>query len=53
MDSDLNKLRDLVDSVWNAATDSGQVPDTRWADEIINAWKKRHESLPTKGADHG
>lgn len=35
-----NKFRNLVDDVWRAATDSTQVPDSRWADAIIDEWAK-------------
>jgi hypothetical protein len=35
-----NKFRNLVDDVWQAATDSKQVPDHRWADAIIDKWAK-------------
>ena len=34
------KFRNLVDDVWQAATDSQQVPDSRWADDIIDKWAK-------------
>lgn len=30
-----NKLRELVDLVWNTATESTEVPSTKWADELI------------------
>lgn len=40
-----NMLRDLVDMVWNQATESEQVPSTHWADEIIGNWKKAHPAL--------
>lgn len=33
-------LRELVDLVWNEATESQQVPSTEWADRIISAWRK-------------
>lgn len=29
------KLRELVDLVWNTATESTEVPSTKWADELI------------------
>lgn len=29
------KLRELVDVVWNTATESTEVPSTKWADELI------------------
>lgn len=33
-------LRRLVDLVWNAVTESEEVPSTEWADRIINEWIK-------------
>lgn len=30
-----HKLRELVDLVWNTATESTEVPSTEWADELI------------------
>ena len=30
-----HKLRELVDLVWNTATESTEVPSTKWADELI------------------
>lgn len=33
-----NRLRTLIDNVWNEATESPEVPDTRWADRIIDKW---------------
>lgn len=33
-----NRLRTLVDNVWNEATESPEVPDARCADRIIDKW---------------
>ncbi|MGE8629498.1 hypothetical protein [Achromobacter denitrificans] len=33
---DRQRLRDLVDVVWNEATESTAVPDTQWADRLID-----------------
>ena len=30
-----HKVRELVDLVWNTATESTEVPSTKWADELI------------------
>jgi len=35
LDFKQNKLRELVDLVWNTATESTEVPSTKWADELI------------------
>ncbi|MGY6271053.1 hypothetical protein ACXIUT_15280 [Achromobacter denitrificans] len=40
---DRQRLRDLVDVVWNEATESTAVPDTPWADRMID---KVFSSLP-------
>jgi hypothetical protein len=34
------RFRSLIDSAWQAATDSKQVPDNRWADHLIDNWAK-------------
>lgn len=39
----LPALRDLVDRVWNEATESEQVPSTEWADRIIKQWVDAHQ----------
>lgn len=39
----LPALRDLVDRVWNEATESEQVPSTDWADRIITKWIDSHQ----------
>jgi hypothetical protein len=33
-----NHLRNLVDDVWQEATESKEVPDYRWSDRIIDKW---------------
>lgn len=35
LDFKQNKLRELVDLVWNTATESTEVPSTKWSDELI------------------
>jgi hypothetical protein len=50
-----NRLRSLIDDAWNAATESEQVPSTKWADEIIDKWLAEsplNERRPDRGMSH-
>lgn len=38
---DREALRDLVDIVWNEATESTAVPSTKWANKLIDRWNTR------------
>lgn len=39
-------LRNLVDDVWQAATDSKEVPSISWADELIDKWQASLRHAP-------
>jgi hypothetical protein len=32
------ELQKLVDIIWNTATDSTEVPSTKWADSLVDQW---------------
>jgi len=50
--ADRQRLRELVDVVWNEATESTAVPDTPWADRLIDkVFPSLAASAPVAGKD--
>lgn len=45
-----NHLLRLIDDVWQAATDSQEVPSVAWADELLDKWTGK-QSLPAPPAE--
>ncbi|GAB1836864.1 hypothetical protein MyNCGM121_36430 [Achromobacter xylosoxidans] len=52
--ADRQRLRELVDAVWNEATESTAVPDTPWADRLIDkVYPLLAASAPVAGEAQG
>jgi len=46
-----NQLRMLIDDVWQAATDSQEVPSIGWADELIAKWRGNYAAIAAQGKE--